>query len=392
MRDGDGDIDAAPACTPTTTCAGESLTCGTVFDGCGDYEVCGDACAFTALQTIRPNNGAELDQFGFSVSIAGNVLIVGGPAEDNIVPDKGLMYERTGATFGGVGLGNATQGMGAGFAVATSGTRTVLGNRFTNGSNGTIEVAEIRNGTWQVIDVLGGTVGRQIGRNVSVRGDVVASSTSGPGETAVFERDSAGLWLETRIAFGDGLVGGAAVDVGIDLIVSGGPSFNGDEGRVALIEKVGTTWSDSTVRLAASDGVGGDEFGTAVAIDGDRNRIAVGAPNQGGVGAVYIFERGADGSWAEVQKITPTGAVAGAEFGSGVDIDDTTLVVGTNKVGGFMFQFHEGEWVQSLIHPGPTSEISGGGTPVAVSDGVVVIGNDRDTNVTGAAHLYERAR
>jgi hypothetical protein len=142
---------------------------------------------------------------------------------------------------------------------------------------------------------------------------------------------------------------------------------------------------ESTQRLVARDGTGGDRFGASTAIDGDR--MAIGAPGVAGIGAVYLFER-ANGEWNEVAKVEPPGASVGDEFGLGVALAGTTLVVGTNNAGAYMFQFHSGEWIHSLTHPGSTS-ISGA---VAVSNGVVAIGDDRANNVTGAVHVYERAR
>ncbi len=60
----------------------------------------------------------------------------------------------------------------------------------------------------------------------------------------------------------------------------------------------------SETRLTASDGVDGDFFGQAVAIDGSI--AVVGAPdadlgNDENAGAAYVFER-IDGQWREVHQ------------------------------------------------------------------------------------------
>jgi hypothetical protein len=74
-----------------------------------------------------------------------------------------------------------------------------------------------------------------------------------------------------------------------------------------------------------------DYFGTAVAVSGDL--LLIGAPGNymsSGIGIVYVFRRPASG-WAHVKKVatlTPTEGVAGEQFGDGVAIDGSTVVVG----------------------------------------------------------------
>jgi hypothetical protein len=88
--------------------------------------------------------------------------------------------------------------------------------------------------------------------------------------------------------------------------------------------------------LSASDAAAEDQFGDAVAIDADT--IAVGAPlvNSGtatDTGAVYVFVRDpSSGVFTEQQKLTAADAAAEDNFGSAVDIDGHTIVVGAPQV------------------------------------------------------------
>ncbi|MGD9174639.1 MAG: hypothetical protein PVF29_10785 [Desulfobacterales bacterium] len=88
--------------------------------------------------------------------------------------------------------------------------------------------------------------------------------------------------------------------------------------------------------LTASDTAAEDQFGDAVAIDGDT--IVVGAPlvNSGtatDTGAVYVFVRDpSTGVFTEQQKLTASDAAAEDNFGSAVDIDGHTIVVGAPQV------------------------------------------------------------
>jgi hypothetical protein len=84
--------------------------------------------------------------------------------------------------------------------------------------------------------------------------------------------------------------------------------------------------------LNASDAATEDQFGDAVAIDADT--IVIGAPlvNLGpttDAGAVYVFVRDpSTGVFTEQQKLTASDAAAEDSFGSAVDIDGHTIVVG----------------------------------------------------------------
>ena len=373
------------SCTPAT-CADQGATCGSVFDGCGSFAVCGDPCTYNPLQTITPFDGVEAHQFGFAVSLAGNVLMIGGPAEDATEPDQVWIYERDGAAFSFAGA-PGSQGTGIGFAVATTGTRAAFGAQYSEVNQGKVEIVELAgNGVWGVVDTLKPadiTTSSRLGENVDIRGSLVIAAVPGGADAYVFERDDAGTWNEQRLSAEDGTALAAEVAAGDGVLGCGSPSFNGGQGTVVLFQKTGETWEESG-RLTASDGTGGDGFGASVAFDGDR--MAIGAPGHGSTGAVYIFEREGD-TWTEAAKATPVGGAAGDQFGIGVALDDTTLVVGTDDRGAYIFQFHEGSWMQTLKQDPPTS-ISGA---VSVSGGVIVIGNDRDTTETGAAHLYERA-
>jgi len=85
-----------------------------------------------------------------------------------------------------------------------------------------------------------------------------------------------------------------------------------------------------------------DNFGYAVAISGDGNTMAVGAPNEDSVditnpsdansidsGAVYIYQK-INNSWQFKSFIKPTTISSGSQFGSALDLSDdgSVLVVG----------------------------------------------------------------
>jgi hypothetical protein len=108
---------------------------------------------------------------------------------------------------------------------------------------------------------------------------------------------------------------------------------NGHLGAVYVFE-AGPQGSRQSAMLRPSDGHASDNFGWTVAISRDGNWILVGSTGhrventpQGG-GAAYIFHRDND-KWAQVAELAPRKPVPGAGFGSAVALsaDGSTAVV-----------------------------------------------------------------
>ena len=109
-------------------------------------------------------------------------------------------------------------------------------------------------------------------------------------------------------------------------------------GSAYIFEKDGIADWEFVQKIFNSDQDDYDRFGWSVAIDGDY--VVVGAygedhnefdaDNQSKSGSAYVFERGGDGVWDEVQKIVASDRAEGDEFGWSVDISGTTLVVGSH--------------------------------------------------------------
>ena len=77
-------------------------------------------------------------------------------------------------------------------------------------------------------------------------------------------------------------------------------------------------------------------FGTSIAIDGDR--LYVGAPTDGQVGKVYVYDRDRKGTptptddvWVETQVITPPTSFIDMGFGASLDVEGSDLVVGSPR-------------------------------------------------------------
>ena len=110
----------------------------------------------------------------------------------------------------------------------------------------------------------------------------------------------------------------------------------------------------SRLKLAPSDGADGDEFGRAVAVQGDT--VVVGARSDGdSSGSVYVL-RASDG--AELAKLAAADAATGDALGWSVAIDGDTIVAGApydddgGSESGSVYVFQEVETFTECTEPG----------------------------------------
>ncbi len=130
---------------------------------------------------------------------------------------------------------------------------------------------------------------------------------------------------------------GASVAVDGAIAVVGAPEDDdagSSSGSAYVFRFDGTDWSQEQ-KLTAGDAAGGDDFGFAVAISGDT--IVVGSPrddtvagNRAGSAYVYVFDVGLQ-LWIEKQHLFASDAGADDRFGSSIAIDGETLLVGATQ-------------------------------------------------------------
>lgn len=145
-------------------------------------------------------------------------------------------------------------------------------------------------------------------------------------------------WIQQTVV-GDDLVDyamfGAAVSVDGKTALIGSPQYNPlgnayGAGAAYVFTKTTDGWTQ-TQKLVAGDGTLGDNFGIAVALQGDTALIgaykaSIGANAQ--QGAVYVF-RPLAGAWTQTQKLTPDAAAAGRMFGAWIALDGANALVST---------------------------------------------------------------
>jgi hypothetical protein len=143
------------------------------------------------------------------------------------------------------------------------------------------------------------------------------------------------------------LVGAPGADIGA----------NADQGAVYVFAKTGANWTQ-VAEITAPDGAAGDAFGSAVALSGTTAVIGaftvdVGAnSNQG---AAYVFVNDG-GTWSEAARLVSDDGAAFDNFGNAVALDGDTAMVGAINatVGGnpgqgaaYVFTADGGNWSQA---------------------------------------------
>jgi hypothetical protein len=165
----------------------------------------------------------------------------------------------------------------------------------------------------------------QFGREVAISEDVVVSGdvlALRSGSLEIFRYDG-DTWSAE-----DDLGPASSFSLHGDRIVVGDPSddeLGNDAGAAIVYRHQGTDWVlEQTLR--ASDGEAGDRFGSRVALVSGRALIFAGGA-LGGVGSGYVFDREGVG-WAEIEKLVPSDAVLGDQFGSGIAVTERAALMG----------------------------------------------------------------
>ncbi|MEO1054418.1 MAG: T9SS type A sorting domain-containing protein [Bacteroidota bacterium] len=182
--------------------------------------------------------------------------------------------------------------------------------------------------------------------------DATGGNTLGnAGSAYIFKRTSDGFWQqEAKLVASDRNSGdffGSSVSINGDYAIVGASNEDEDAtggntastaGSAYIFERTANgTWAE-TAKLVASDRATSDLFGDAVSIDGDYAIVGARAEDQdadGGnfldnAGSVYVFKRASDGTWNEITKLVASDRAPFDNFGASVAIDGNYVVVGAN--------------------------------------------------------------
>ncbi|MBK7586219.1 MAG: FG-GAP repeat protein [Myxococcales bacterium] len=193
--------------------------------------------------------------------------------------------------------------------------------------------------------------------------------------------------------------GAAGSDAGSDASLDGAAgSDSGSDGSTDAVGEDAAAldcWASPNpavlTTLVAPSPVTSSRFGHVVALSGDT--LAIGAPELSSGGAVYVY-RCSGGALKHEQTVTGVNTGAGDKFGSAIDLDGDTLVVGayaedgsTKGVGGsddngapdsgaaYVFRRSGSTWTQEAYVKASNAEQSDGfGIAVAISSDTLAVG------------------
>lgn len=191
---------------------------------------------------------------------------------------------------------------------------------------------------------------------------------------------------------------GASVAISGTTAIIGAPlddvSANAGQGSAYIFQYNGSEWIQQA-KLTAEDGFAQDGFGTSVDIDGDT--VIIGAENDDIVsandnqGSAYVFVRIA-GTWAHQAKLISSDGTAGDEFGKSVSISGSTVVVGAPgaEVQGaaYVFNRNGASWIQQtrLGAAAPTGADSFGNAVAIDGDTIAVGAPSHNVGPSGGDH------
>jgi len=289
------------------------------------------------------DNFAEGDQFGYSIALSddGNTLAVGaigedsnatgvnGNQDDNSANQSGAAYvfTRTGATWAQQAYIKSTMTrpnvlFGYSVGVSENGNTLAVGEYDADRGKGALYVYVRANGMWSNearIQASNAENGDSLGYSLAISDD------------------------------GNTIASGAADE---DCLTPGvnPPGCDKDQptdtsaGAAYIFVRNGTTWTQQAF-LKSSNPAKQDWFGVRIAISGDGNTVAVGAPNEDSAskgingkqddnsaaeaGAVYYFTR-AGTTWVQQAYVKASNTRAGDEFGTSLALsgDGRTLLIG----------------------------------------------------------------
>ena len=375
-------------------------------------------CEVTETAEITASDGLFGDEFGRSVAISGNTMIVGAPTADAAGDAAGAAYIYM---FDGVSwieqpkllASDPAPGDRCGSSVAVHGTVAVVGAPFVGDTSiGAVYVFRFNGSSWMQEQKLVPPVdagGASFGSSVAVQGTAIVvgakTANGATGAAYVFRFDSSTWADEDTLTATDAATNdrfGNDVDIDGDVILVGAHKSD-DNGSNSgsfyafRFESGPELWGDG-IKITASDAAADDMFGWRVSVSGD---VALVAANTQGIvldsGAAYVFRY--DGAvWNEEQKLTPPAEAADpSEFAIDVAVDGSVAVVGAfadkrlsiRTGAAYVYSFDGASWIQqaSVVASNGLSD-DAFGLAVELSGDVALIGALQFLSGPGTAYTY----
>ena len=372
---------------------------------------------------LMPSDVVASDRFGSSVSISGHVAVVGasnhghsGASSDG--PGAAYVYRFDGSQWveeAKLVASDASLGDWFGISVSIDGDLAVIGAYKAEGDvaySGTAYVFRFDGTDW-------------FGWSVSICGDVFVIGAIkhdyirfGPpdaicGAAYVYRFDGSGWTQEAKLTAFDtpcpwrGTSFGGSVAVRGDLAVIGGigaDCANGSACGAAYVYRFdGTGWV-AKAKLTALDGTEEALFGMSVGISNDVALIGAFRDDEGAgdSGSAYIFERnhGGPDNWGQVAKFSNPDPVADDHFGEAVAVGGDVAAIGvqqddddgSNSGSAYVYRFNGTTWIEEAKLTASDADTTDFfGRNVSISGDVALFGvlsNDDAGAQSGSAYIF----
>jgi hypothetical protein len=308
----------------------------------------------TQTAELTPSDGYTYLDFGISVGISGNTIVVGsyGNNAAYIFTEPAGGWQNMTET---AVLSN-TNGVATLFGeyVAIDGNTIAVSEPKTFTSRGRVQVFTEPAGGWVSATPTGSIIASDtvaysyFGTTLSVSGSTIAVGASGnnngTGSAYVFVEPKAG-WSGSHdqtaeLTASNGRTQnffGASVAINGNTVVAGATDYNNQTGGAYVFVEPASGWKNmtQTAELSASDLAEGDYFGSGVAVS--PNKIAVSARTTLTTGTVYAYSEPSTGwkSMLSTSEGTMTGpgysfpvAISGTILAAGADVDSVAYVFG----------------------------------------------------------------
>ena len=266
---------------------------------------------WTQRAKLVPSDTASRDNFGLSVSIDGDTMVIG---------SYGTSYRGAVYVFRRTAPGTLTSGW-------TQVTKMTASDPINNAL---------------------------FGISLSLSGDTVVIGARSNDSAYIFTRDTPGSltsgWTQrAKLTASDGVSGdqfGESVSIDGDTVVIGAnrdDDDGNDSGSVYIFTRdtpgsLTSGWTQG-VKLTADDASSPDDFGVHVTIEGDIIVIGARFKSVNGyslIGTAYVFTRDAVGNWTQTSKFVASDATLSNSptFGDTVAISGDTILVSASGTGG----------------------------------------------------------
>ena len=393
---------------------------------------------------LKASNTDASDNFGISVAISGDTIVVGSPGEDSSATGVNGNEADNSASYAGAAYVFTRSGTTWSQQAYLKASNTDAGDNFGNSvaiDGDTIVVAAYGEGSAAT-----GVNGNEADNSASYSGAAYVFTRSGTtwSQQAYLKASNTDVWdlFGQSVAIsGDTIVVGARGEASSATGVNGIQTDNSASysGAAYVFTRSDTTWSQQAY-LKASNTDASDYFGAAVAISDDTIIVGANGEDSSGTGvngnqadnsasfsgAAYVFARSGT-TWSQQAYLKASNTDAGDVFGQSVAISGDTLVIGArlegssatgvngnqtnnsaiNSGAAYVFTRNGATWSQQAYLKASNTGVSDNfGVSLAISDDIVAVGahleNSSATGVnanqadnsggdSGAAYVFARS-